>query len=242
MPGIGAVFFAFGDVLEQDMSKIPLIAVHGAGMGPGVWDALAGHIPLRALALPGHGDGRVPLASIAGMAEWVTGQINAPCILTGHSMGALVALEAAGHPLIKALILLGAAAEMPVHPDLLRQARETPEMAAELILKWSIYGPNPEVKDRLRETMKNGLSALGTDLAACNEYKLLKSIGKPTLILAGAEDRMVKPAGSEALSHLLPQSNFKLVPATGHMMMAENPAATAAAMASFLSNISSISI
>lgn len=209
-----------------------IIAIHGAGMSPAVWDALARHVPLRAQALPGHGDGARPLPSIAAMADWVKARIDGPCVLLGHSMGALVALEAADSPLVEKIVLMGAAAEMPVHPDLLKQAFAAPAAAAELILKWGVAGPGTEARESLRDAMI--LSALGPDLAACHDYKYMKKADKPALVLAGSGDKMVKPAASEALSHMFSQGKYQVLTGAGHMMMAEDPAATAAALKAFL--------
>src|SRR3546814_11387175 len=84
--------------------------------------------------LPGHGkSGGAPLKSIAEMADWVARVLDAvkaeQAALAGHSMRALVALEAAArHPQrVRALALLGAAPAMPVHPDLLAAAASTAE-------------------------------------------------------------------------------------------------------------------
>ena len=63
------------------------------------------------------------------MADWTARLIAAAggerAALVGHSMGALVALEtAARHPdRVARMALLGAAAKMPVHPDLLAAAK-----------------------------------------------------------------------------------------------------------------------
>jgi pimeloyl-ACP methyl ester carboxylesterase len=214
------------------MAAKKIIALHGAGMGPEAWNALDAHLPLHALALPGHGDGARPLTSIAGMARWVEKQITDAegIILLGHSMGALVALEAGGHRAVESLVLLGAAARMPVHADLLKTARENPAEAANLIKKWGVF-------DRNREVFGGQMGAMGAlfdDLSACNNYQKDKfDFTKPAFVLAAAGDKMVRPADSEALARLL-KGEYAVLPAAGHMMMLEKPSETAVAIRKFL--------
>ena len=85
--------------------------VHGAGMDHTVWALQGRHLAFHgwnalAVDLPGHGRSRhLPAAgSIEAIAEGLAELIGAErqVTLVGHSMG-----------------LLGAAARMPVHPDLL---------------------------------------------------------------------------------------------------------------------------
>src|SRR5690348_6394363 len=103
-----------------------IVLVHGAGMDHSVFAlqarALAHHgRNVLALDLPGHGGSEGPaLDSIVAMAAWVLRAASASGIerlrLAGHSMGALVALEAAsrGAERIEALALLGFVPEMQI--------------------------------------------------------------------------------------------------------------------------------
>ncbi len=110
-------------------------------MDHSVWSLQTRHFAYRgwnalALDLPGHGrsGGELP-TSIAALADWLWELIkllDAPAVsLVGHSMGALIGLElAARHRRrIAGLALLGAAARMPVHPDLLEAAARGPGRA-----------------------------------------------------------------------------------------------------------------
>src|SRR5579859_228116 len=137
-----------------------IVLVHGAGMDHSVFAlqarALAHHgRNVLALDLPGHGGSEGPaLDSIAALAEWVLRAASACGIerlrLAGHSMGALVALEAAarGGERTEALALLGFVPEMRVHPDLLAAARAGSHGTVELMTSWSLsarsqLGANP---------------------------------------------------------------------------------------------------
>src|SRR3954469_14206519 len=85
------------------------VFLHGAGMDHGVWTLPGRYVAHHggstlALDLPGHGKSEGPaLTSIADMAAWVLRALDAQKIargfFVGHSMGALVGLEAARtHP------------------------------------------------------------------------------------------------------------------------------------------------
>jgi pimeloyl-ACP methyl ester carboxylesterase len=57
----------------------------------------------------------------------------------------------------------------------------------------------------------------------------------PTLVLAGAEDRVVPPANAAQLARRIPGARLALVPGAGHFfLLADDPAAGAAVVADFL--------
>ncbi len=216
-----------------------IVAVHGAGMQAGVWDALP--IGYTALTLPGHGMGGAPLPTVEEMGTWLARQLDAyaaqSVVLMGHSMGALAVIEAARHPSVGALALMGAAAQMPVHPDLLAQAREAPDAAADLILKWGVSPGNAAVKAVLKPLMAAASGALFNDLNACNLYArgpaMAQGIGIPALVFAGADDKLTKPAAAEELALLMGAELCKLH-GCGHMAMAESPKAVTQAVQTFI--------
>src|SRR5262245_27002959 len=80
------------------------VFLHGAGMDHSVWTLPGRYVAHHggttlALDLPGHGKSEGPaLGSIAEMAEWVWRALDAQKItkafFVGHSMGALISLEA----------------------------------------------------------------------------------------------------------------------------------------------------
>jgi len=215
-----------------------IIALHGAGMQASVWETLASTLPCRALSFP-----KPSLTSIEAMSAWVETQIeNHPpqsVILMGHSMGALVALEAAKHPAVAGLVLIGAAAQMPVHPDLLKQAIDAPEAAATLILKWGVSPAHPEAVEVLKKHMQP--KSLANDLAACNAYQhgetAARAVRQPVLVLAGSDDKLTKPAAAKALADILTHVQFHLVSGSGHMLMVESPVEIAKEIRMFVTAI-----
>src|ERR1700732_3053893 len=119
---------------EFDPSQPTIVLLHGAGFDHTSWALHSrwfAHHGYGVLApdLPGHGrSSGAPLSTIADMADWTAALLDAAgsakAWLVGHSMGSLVALEAAArHPTrVSALSLIGTAAIMTVGPDLLKGA------------------------------------------------------------------------------------------------------------------------
>ena len=170
--------------------------------------------------------------------------------LVGHSMGALIGLDlAARHPdRIAGLALLGAAPRMPVHPALLEAAARPEPLAAELICDWG-FGPAGHfgghkapgswmLGHALRLLGASSGPRLHTDLAACDAYQDgLEAAAKlrcPTLIVAGAADRMTPARQAAKLAEAIKGARLVTLPACGHMMMVEQPDATLDALVGVL--------
>ena len=233
--------------------------VHGAGMDHTVWALQGRHLAFHgwnalAVDLPGHGRSRhLPAAgSIEAIAEGLAELIGAErqVTLVGHSMGALAALAtAARHPeRVAALCLLGAAARMPVHPDLLALAAAHDPKAVELICDWA-FGPrgqvggNPQpggwLQGTARALLQRGNPAvLSADLAACNSYAAgpehAAQVRCPTLLVIGVLDRMTPLKAAQALATAIPGARAVTIAAAGHMAMVEAPAAVREAITSMM--------
>jgi pimeloyl-ACP methyl ester carboxylesterase len=221
---------------EAKMHSKTIIAIHGAGMNGAVWDALELDIPLESLTLSGHGeDDAALLPSIAAMAQSVAERLDTlplqSVILMGHSMGALAALGLAKHPSVAGLILLGAAAAMPVHADLLKLAAENPQGAADMVVKWSVYSAHTQKNEIAAnvQTMMYSVpdAALLNDLNACNDYHdgavAARAVRVPTIVISGQDDKMARAGEGQKLADLIAGAEFHAIPSCGHMMMAEHP-------------------
>ncbi len=226
-----------------------LLLLHGAGMDHTVWAfqgrALAFH-GYNALApdLPGHGANAdlPPPARIEEHAGWLRELLDAldlgEVVLVGHSMGALVALEAAAaDSRVRGLTLLGAAPRMPVHPDLAAAARDDLPRAAAFVTGWGFapataLGAQPVPGGWMPGAatallLRSPPGVLATDLAACDGYdhgeEAAAAVAVPALVLAGARDRMTPARAGAELARRLPRGGFVSLSDTGHMSMLERP-------------------
>ncbi|MDP2171539.1 MAG: alpha/beta hydrolase [Rhodocyclaceae bacterium] len=161
--------------------------------------------------------------------------------LIGHSMGSLIALEAAARApgLIRHLVLIGTAVPMPVAPALLEKARKDEPAAMALINQWAhsprgwrgAYGSLgqwlPGINLRVMERQKPGV--LYNDLAACNAYEngpaAIAQLTCPVTLIAGKSDRMTSVKASRRLAEQINRSRLVELAAVGHAMMAEAPLA-----------------
>ena len=256
----GRMAFAASGGKPFDPTKPAIVFVHGAGMDHTVWQLQARYFAYHGRAvlapdLPGHGRSeRPPPASIEACADWLVALVAAAgakqAALVGHSMGAFAALAAAARApaRVSALALLGVAARMPVHPDLLAAAAADDPAAFELITAWS-YGKPAHLGGhrgpglwmlgggrRLLERSVKGV--LASDLRACDAYKdaaqAATQVACPTLFVLGALDRMTPPKAAESLAAAVRGSKTVVLPACGHMMMVEEPDRTLDALRQFL--------
>ncbi|MDP7068063.1 MAG: alpha/beta hydrolase [Acidimicrobiales bacterium] len=234
--------------VQLDTSLPPVVLVHGAGMDRTVWSqqtrylAHHGFAPM-AVDLPGHGESTGPLIStIAEMADWVAEFVETievgPVRLVGHSMGSLISLEvAARYPhLTERIILMGAAASMPVHPDLLGAAERNEILAPQLMTSWA-HGNRAHVAGNPTPGlwMRSGCQALleraaegviYNDLAACNAYEAGDIAGRiecPVTVIVGSEDKMTPPKATTQLVAGLSEVELQHLEGIGHMMMIEAP-------------------
>jgi pimeloyl-ACP methyl ester carboxylesterase len=247
-PGLHVTF------MSMNNSRKTLVAIHGAGMNAAVWGGMAPHLldyAFRPVSLPGHDPkaGGELIPSIPAMADWLRQKIavSAPgsTVLLGHSMGALVALAAASDPAVAAVVLMGAAPRMPVNPDLLKTARETPNEAIGLVIKWGVDPAHPQVGAvrTVLGSLMHGIDprAIANDLAACDAFsqgeELARKLKCPALVISAQHDKMAKASEGEKLAALMPKAHFHLLTDSGHMMMVERPIETAHEIKDFIGNL-----
>ena len=242
-----------------------LVFIYGAQHDHFVWKALVNRFAhagrnVLAVDLPGHGrSGGPPLSSIEAIAEWLVALLEkvgagetaqmTPITLVGHSMGSLIALEAATRlpRQVRHLVMVGTAIPMPVAPFLLDAARDDEPKAMALINHWS-HSPTawrggnrggghglwlPAINLRIMERQKPGV--LFNNLAACNAYQhgieAAAQLICPVTIIAGTADRMTPVKAAHALATQLPRARRVELVGVGHALMAEAPVAVGAAIA-----------
>jgi len=244
--------FAFTNGRDFDADQPTCLFVHGAGMDHSVWTLQARYFAHHgynaiALDLPGHGRSEgPPLPSIEAMGDWVAAALPAlnieQAVLVGHSMGALICLEAAARhqDSVKQLALLGVAPAMPVHPGLLEAAEAGQALAPELMTSWG-HGPAGHLGGNrapggwlmgqaLRLFAKAPEGVLYNDLSACNAYdhgmEAAAKLRCPTLIVSASHDRMTPARQGEKLAGVIDDVHALVIEGSGHLMIVEKPDAT----------------
>ena len=232
-----------------------VVFIHGALNDHSVWTLLArwyAHHGYRVLALdqPGHGrsDGP-PLASVEALADWVIALLDAAGVasahLVGHSMGSLIALEAASRAprRVAGLVMVGTAVPMRVSDALLGTARDDPARAIAMVNAFSHSGlaskpsyPGPgawlrggasALMHRMQETaaLENPGNLFEHDFRVCDAYanglEAAARVTCPAHLLVGTRDVMTPPKATKALAALLRAPVSRII--SGHALMQEAP-------------------
>lgn len=233
-----------------------VVFIHGALNDHSVWTLLArwcAHHGYGVLAvdLPGHGrSGGAPLASVEALGQWLHRLLDAAgvskAVLVGHSMGSLIALEAAGRA--SALVMVGTAYPMKVSEALLTTARDKPEAAMAMVTafshslasaKPSYPGPGTWLRGssmalmRRLQRRQTAVNLFENDFQVCDRYTggeaAAARVACPVHFILGALDQMTSPKQTALLASLL-GARVHTLPAAGHALMAEAPDAVLAAM------------
>lgn len=259
IPVAGTQVYAYTGSRSLDRSRSAIVFVHGAGNDHSVWTLQSRYFAhhgrnVLAVDLPGHGrSGGALLKSVEELADWIAQLIDAAGVseaaVVGHSLGALVALEAAArHPKrIERVALLGPSAPMPVADVLLDAARAGDHVACELIVGWSHspakqLGGNPVPGlwmsgGTLRLLERSRPGTLYTDLVACHVYQnglaAAAALHCRALVVTGTRDLMAPARNAQALIDTLPDRRVVTLPECGHAMMSEQPDAVLDALRAF---------
>ncbi|MCL4745982.1 MAG: alpha/beta hydrolase [Burkholderiaceae bacterium] len=238
-----------------------LVFIHGAQHDHSVWGLqtryLAHHgFSVLAPDLPGHGrSAGAPRTTIDAMAGWILSLLAAAraprAALIGHSMGSLVALEAAGRApdSVSRLVLVATAAPMTVSDALLAAARDDEQAAFEMINLWSHSGithrpgsPGPGFSPfvaNLRLMQRQRPGVLHNDFSTCNSYtralQRAAALRCPVQFILGGGDAMTPPKAARALIAACRDAQVVTIPGAGHNSMAERPDLVLDALRGFLS-------
>ena len=256
----GQAAYAYTGGKKFDTSLPTVVFIHGAQHDHSVWILqsryLAHHgCSVLALDLPGHvRSSGAPLTSVEDMAAWVIAALDAAGVkqasLVGHSMGSLIAIEAAAAApeRVTRLALIGTAVPMKVGPDLLTATRSDEPLAQDMVNIWShsTYAAKPSnpgpgfwiIGSNLRLMQRIKPGAMHADFNACNAYarglERAASVTCPALLMLGNDDIMTQPRAARELQAALKNARTVNIPACGHSVMAEQPDAVLDALKSFL--------
>jgi pimeloyl-ACP methyl ester carboxylesterase len=251
----GRKAYAYTGGKPFDPSLPCIVFVHGALHDHSVWNLLArwfahhGHAVL-AVDQPAHGRSEGPaLASVEALADWTLALLDAAGVpradFVGHSMGSLIALEAAARApqRVNHLVMVATAYPMKVSDALLTTAREQPLRAIDMVnvfshssiaSKPSFPGPGVWLHGSNRALMRrvlagapglDGSNLFEHDFRVCDRYANgLQASGMvrcPVTFVLGERDQMTMPKQTRDIAKAL-RAHIVTLPA-GHSLMTEVP-------------------
>jgi pimeloyl-ACP methyl ester carboxylesterase len=228
-----------GERAQRSEARPSALFIHGAGAASVLWSMVLARVARRAHAvaidLPGHGPselGARPLTldryrdAVGGLAGTLC---LGPSVLVGHSLGALVAIAAAlaWPDKVRALVLCAAAPKMPVDPEVFRVLRDDPRAFVPWLAERAF---SPRGKPAIRQAFVAATAPTPTEIAAA-DFEIVRDtdlgarmaeIACPITWLDGADDAIVPLAAREGR-----RGEVVTVPAAGHLLPIEAPAAIA---------------
>ena len=249
-------------------SQPTVIMIHGVLNDHSVWILqsrfLANHgWNVLAVDLPGHcrSGGDAP-STVEEAADFIVALMDAAGVgqaaLVGHSLGSLIALQAASNLRDRAthLVLVGVAFPMKVSDVLLKAALDDPEEGIRLINLFSrstlsappsalgpgtwVLGSSTALNRRVLKSNRT-VNIFHRGFQACNRYAngdvAMAAVTCPVLFLLGAQDQMTAPAGARTLiatAQAREAATQVVQVPVGHHQMTEAPQATLAALQNFL--------
>ena len=248
-----------------------VVFIHGAEHDHSVWALQSRYLAhhgrsVLAVDLPGHGRSAGPaLPSVEAIADWLLALLGAAGVqrvaLVGHSMGSLIALEAASRLAgtdrdlqVTQLAMVATAFPMKVSPALLETALNAPLKAIDMVnayshatlaAKPSCPGPGSWLHGANRALMRRQQAACEAaghgnlfhqDFRVCDAYagalQAAAAVRCPVRLILGRHDAMTLPRFAEGLATAL-RAEVVTLPA-GHSLMAEAPDGVLNALEDFI--------
>ena len=238
---------------EGEGKRPPLVCVHGAGSSSVVWMEVVRRLSHRcrvvAPDLPGHGQSdrwhppeEVSVAMYRDAVGTVCAQLKIErAVLMGHSMGALIALDAAAAwpERVAGLVLVNGGVRLPVAPEVfvkltgdftrfgkwLARVVWSPATSRDVVERWGTLAFTADQEVTL------------ADFRAVERYDGATAAAKvraPTLVLGGEDDLMTPPKLTRELAAAVPGARAVVVPEAAHMLAQEQPERFFAELESFL--------
>jgi pimeloyl-ACP methyl ester carboxylesterase len=255
----GKTIYAYTGTKPLMPGQRSVMFIHGAANDHSVWQLQSRYFAYHgfnvlAVDLPAHGKSTGPASpSIQNMAAWAVSVLDAVGIekatLVGHSMGSLIALEAAASApqRVEKLVLVASAFPMKVSDDLLNTARAHDHAALEMINVWSHSAPGQTGGNRVpgqwimggsMRLLERTAEPLYNDFDACNRYAngtdSAAKVACPVLMISGSRDLMTPPRSAKPLAEKLADVKTVTIAGSGHDLMAEQPDAVLDALISFI--------
>ncbi|MET3132830.1 pimeloyl-ACP methyl ester carboxylesterase [Oxalobacteraceae bacterium GrIS 1.11] len=258
--GVDAYCYTGGKAFDASLPCA--VFIHGAQNDHSVWALQSRYFAhhgfnVLAVDLPGHGRSKgAAKVSVEALAQWLLAVLDAAgvarALLIGHSMGSLIALEAAqlAPERVSHLALLGSTYPMKVADALLETARTDEAAAIDMVNIWShssiaqkpsfpgpgFYAMGGARRLKQRISQINPEQVFYTDFSACNNYAngaiAAASVRCPTLFIFGLRDMMTPAKSTKLLTSTIAHGKVVQVD-SGHELMAEQPDAVLDALFAF---------
>jgi pimeloyl-ACP methyl ester carboxylesterase len=222
------------DVVPDFSRGRKILFIHGAGSNGHTWqrqgEALGkDHSPI-ALDLPGHGRsaGVEGLSTVPDYADFVAAFLDALKIKSAVVLD--LALRHSAR--VDALILSCTAPKFNLTPDRIEGLRAITMGRAPQSFTTDGYSPTTVknnfdvVREGWMEQIKTDPRVRYTDILACSQVDLRNAIGKidkPTLVIAGADDKGTTPADAEFMVSKIHGAKIKIIADAGHYIPRERP-------------------
>jgi pimeloyl-ACP methyl ester carboxylesterase len=246
---------------DEEGQGAPVLLIMGLGAASALWwrtrPTLAAQY--RTIAFDNRGVGRsdvppgpYPLAVMASDAAAVLDAAGVDrAHIFGISMGGMIAQEfALQYPKRVLSLILGCTA--PGGPNAVRaeagatealraRATMTAEEAEQAFIPFLYDKSTPRsrvdedlVKRRSWFPTTEGYSAQLQGIFMWQAYDRLPQISAPTLVIHGANDRLVPPGNGELIASRIPGAQLVIIPAANHIFTTDQPEAAHAALLRFL--------
>ena len=214
-----------------------------------------GAVRVIAVDLPGHGESDpLPGVSVeeyaAVVAEFLIALECGPVVVIGHSLGGAIALAlAARHPeLVRGLVLIASCVKLPLVDSVgERLVAYLPGPLRRLVffsmakkVLFAPQAPADAIEIAMRDLRACRPETIMSDVRAARAMDLTEpaaALDVPTLVLAGARDRLTTPALAAGLSALIRGSWLRLADGAGHMLPMEAPEWVNREIATFVASL-----
>jgi len=225
-----------------------ILFIHGLGSSADRWlgipDALSENFHTIALDLPGFGKSDKPEMDYTienfrkTIEDFINTIINGKTSIVGHSLGGYIAAEIAiQNSQVESLVLIDSSGMLkkptPLLEEYLKVAMNPTEDNVRKVFEQMVADParipsklvedfisrinSPNAKYAFKSTLQNSANTqIGLE-----RLKLIENI--PTLIVWGAEDKVIPPEHSRLFKEAISNSQIKIIQDAGHAPFAEKP-------------------
>ena len=246
---------------EGPSEKPAIVFSNSLGSDLRIWDGVASRLQLHFRVirydLRGHGltEAPAPPYSAADLARDVVALLDVleirDAVVCGVSVGGVIAQAVALNysDRVRALVLsdtgarIGSAEAWQQRIDKVR-AEGVESLVQMTMERWFAAGFRERFKAdvrgyslMLRHTSADGYVGTCAALREADFRQAVTGIGKPTLVLCGAEDIATPPEMGRELTGLIPGARFSLIDNAAHLPCVEQPAAVAERMTQFFQEV-----